>query len=317
MSRFAYGGQALIEGVMMRGRDAIAIAVRSPDGRIATESEALAGRVHGSRLAKLPFLRGLVVLYEQLVVGMNWLFRSAAVSVAETGYELGRGAIALTLGVALVVAIGLFFILPLLVAQGAAGKAPNIGFQLVEGALRVGLFLGYLLLVGRTRQTGRLFRYHGAEHMTIHALEAGEALTVENVRKHPTAHPRCGTEFLVVVLMISILVFALVGRGDLLFMIASRVILVPFIAAISYEVLRFNARHANHWFFRALAAPGIWVQMITTKQPDDGMIEVAIAALEAAMRADHEVVPTGSAEPVTEPMLLVIAQLRAAASKAG
>lgn len=317
MSRFAYGGQALIEGVMMRGRDVIAVAVRSPDGRIATESEALAGRVHGSRLAKLPFLRGLVVLYEQLVVGMNWLFRSAAVSVAETGYEFGRAAIVLTLGIALAVTIGLFFVLPLLVAQGAVGQAPNIGFQLVEGALRVGLFLGYLLLVGRTKQTGRLFRYHGAEHMTIHALEAGEALTVENVRQHPTAHPRCGTEFLVLVLMISILVFALVGRGDLPFMIASRVILVPFIAAISYEVLRFNARHAGHWLFRALAAPGLWVQMITTKQPDDGMIEVAIAALEAAMRADHEVVPAGSAEPVTEPMPLIIAQLRAAAEKAG
>lgn len=314
MSHFAYGGQALIEGVMMRGRDAIAMAVRSPDGRIAIESERLGGRAHGSRLASLPFLRGLVVLYEQLIVGMTWLYRSAAVSVAEAGYELGKRAIAFSLAIALAISVGLFFVLPLLVAQSAGAHQSNLGQQLLEGALRLVIFLGYLILVGRTKQMRRLFRYHGAEHMAIHALEAGEALTIANVHRHPTAHPRCGTEFLVIVLLLSVLAFALVGHGDLPFMIASRVVLVPVLAALSYEILRFNARHREHLLFRLLAAPGIWVQMITTKQPDDSMIEVAIAALSLALVADGETVPAGSLELATVPIPLVIAQLRAAAA---
>ena len=395
MARFSYGGQALIEGVLMRGRDVIAVALRHPDGRIVWADEKLAVGFRGTRWARLPFVRGLVVLYETLVVGTRWLVRSAGVAAAEDvdpwqpdqapepspapgvapepagmpaqgaarelaavpapargaapdalpargvapelaahpvtrehgadrtpsrppapatvdSADLGKGAVALMLGLTLVLGVGLFFFAPLLLATAIAGGQSSIVQRVVEGAIQVAIFLGYLLLIGRTADVRRTFQYHGAEHMTIHALEAGDPLTVEEVRKYPTAHPRCGTEFLVVVILVSIVVFSLVGRQAIPVMIASRVVLIPVIAGVSYELLRFGARHRESRAIRWLFEPGIWVQKITTKQPTDAMLEVAIVSIEQALLADGEALPAGSGLIGRTPLVLT-AEARPAA----
>jgi uncharacterized protein YqhQ len=303
MSRYSYGGQALIEGVMMRGRDAVAVALRHPDGRIVCQAERLDTGFHRNRVSRWPFVRGLVILYETLVVGTRWLMRSASLQVEDEGVELGRGSIAIMLLVTAAIGVGLFFLLPLAVATFAAGGNSNDLVQhVVEGLVRVGLFLGYLALLSRTPDISRVFAYHGAEHMTIHALEHGDPLRTEAIRKYPTAHPRCGTEFLVVVVLLSIFAFVLVGRGSPAFMVASRILLIPVIAAVGYELLRLGARHRSNPIVRVVMWPGILVQMITTKQPTDAMIEVAIVAVEEALRADGEPVPEGGLDLARDPM---------------
>ncbi|MFI5226480.1 MAG: DUF1385 domain-containing protein [Candidatus Limnocylindrales bacterium] len=305
MPAYSYGGQALIEGVMMRGRDAIAVALRHPDGRIVTATERLDSGFHGNRLSKLPLIRGLLVLYETLFVGTRWLVRSASVAASQEGIEIGRGAIALMLVLTLGIGIGVFFILPLFLASATAGNVQNgIVQHLLEGLIRVGLFIGYLLLIAQAGDVKRVFQYHGAEHMSIHALEAGDPLNVANVRRYPTAHQRCGTEFLVIVVILSIFAFSLVGRQDPIVMVLSRILLIPVIAAVGYELLRWGARHRKNPIVHALFLPGIWVQMITTRQPTDDMIEVAIVSLETALVADGESVPTGSGDFESEPMIL-------------
>ena len=297
MPSYTYGGQALIEGVLMRGRDAIAVALRHPDGHIVYATERLDSGFHGTRWSKWPFVRGLVVLYETLVVGTRWLIRSANVQAQEEGVELGKGSIVLMLGLTLLAGVGIFFLLPLLVASVTTANIENGLIQhLVEGLVRVGIFLGYLTLIGRAPDIARVFQYHGAEHMTIHALEAGDALTVAEVRKYPTAHQRCGTEFLVVVILLSIVAFSLVGRQEPLVMIGSRVLLIPVIASVGYEILRFGARNRSNPLVKVLLYPGLLVQMITTKRPSDDMIEVAIVSMEQALEADGESVPAGSAD---------------------
>jgi uncharacterized protein YqhQ len=296
--KFNYGGQALIEGVLMRGRDAIAVAFRHPDGDIVWESEPLRSGPHGWRLAKAPLVRGLVVLYETLVVGTRWLIRSANIQASADGVELGKGAVALMLGITLTLGIGLFFLLPLFIASATAGGVEEDWIQhVIEGLVRVAIFLGYLALISRMPDIRRVFEYHGAEHMTIHALEAGDPLTTDAVRKYPTAHPRCGTEFLVVVIILSIFAFSLVGRQTIEVMVASRLLLVPIIAAVGYEILRFGAKHRRNPIVKAIMAPGILVQMITTKRPTDDQIEVAIVSMQQALEADGEQVPTGSEAP--------------------
>jgi uncharacterized protein YqhQ len=301
MPRYSYGGQALIEGVLMRGRDAIAVAMRHPDGRIVYATERLDSGVHGTRWSKLPFVRGLVVLYETLFVGTRWLVRSATLQAAGTGeegdegVELGKGSIALMLLLTLVFAVGIFFLLPLLIASATTANIQNGLVQhLVEGLVRVGIFLAYLLLIARAEDVRRVFQYHGAEHMTIHALEAGDPLVVDEVRKYPTAHPRCGTEFLVVVIALSIIAFSLVGRQEPAVMIGSRILLIPVIAAVGYELLKWGAKHRANPIVRAIMYPGILVQMITTRQPSIDMIEVAIVSMEQALKADGERLPLGS-----------------------
>jgi uncharacterized protein YqhQ len=305
MPRYTYGGQALIEGVLMRGRDAIAVALRHPDGRIVWASERLDSGFHGSRWSKLPFLRGLVVLYETLIVGTRWLVRSAGVAASQEGVDFGRGPIAIMLGVTLLAGVGIFFLLPLLVASAATGGVQSdLAQHLVEGGIRVGLFLGYLVLIAQMPDIRRVFQYHGAEHMTIHALEAGDPLVPEEIRKYPTAHPRCGTEFLVVVIALSIFAFALVGRQSPLVMVGSRIILIPVIAAVGYEILKFGAKYRGNAIVRAIMYPGILVQKITTRQPSADMIEVAIVSMEQALKADGEPLPAGSGTLPRDTMLL-------------
>ncbi len=314
MPTFTYGGQALIEGVLMRGRDAIAVALRHPEGHIVYATERLDSGFHGTRWSKWPLVRGLVVLYETLVVGTRWLIRSANVQAQEEGVELGKGSVILMLALTLVAGVGIFFLLPLLVASVTTGNVENGLVQhFVEGLIRVGIFLGYLALIARAPDIARVFQYHGAEHMTIHALEAGDPLTVAKVRQYPTAHQRCGTEFLVVVILLSIIAFSLVGRQEPLVMVGSRVLLIPVIASVGYEILRFGARHRANRFVKVLLYPGLLVQMITTKQPTDDMIEVAIVSMEQALEADGERVPAGSGDFPREPMVFGTAPGAAAA----
>lgn len=381
MARFQYGGQALIEGVLMRGRNALAVALRHPDGEIVWATERLDLGLRARRAMKLPLIRGLVLLYDTLVTGTRWLVRSATIQAlaleeaearkgggagssaasgstlagqsigsivgsivrspvvwltatessestesaaspeqATTSYSgpdasgppsnaeqgLGKG-YAVAVGGMLIVTfafgIGIFFLLPLFLAQATVGRVnQGIWYQLTEGAIRVAIFIGYLMLIARAPDVRRTFQYHGAEHMSIHTFEAGDPLTVEAARRYPTAHPRCGTEFLVVVLIVSIVAFALVGSLPPLWLVLSRVILVPVIAAVSYEILQFGARHRQYALVRALWSPGIWVQSITTKQPTDDMVEVAIVSLERALVADGVGIPAGSIDPPSRPM---------------
>jgi uncharacterized protein YqhQ len=305
MARFSYGGQALIEGVLMRGRDAIAVAFRHPDGHIVWASESLAKGPHAWRFAKTPFVRGLIVLYETLIVGTRWLVRSANIQASAEGIELGRGSVAIMLGLTLVVGVGVFFLLPLALAALTTSKADSGWVQhLTEGLIRVGLFMGYLALIARAPDIRRVFEYHGAEHMTIHALEADDPLTTDAIRKYPTAHPRCGTEFLVVVVALSIVAFSLIGHQPLAVSVVSRIVLIPVIASVGYELLKLGARFRANPIVRAVMYPGILVQKITTRQPTDEMIEVAIVSMEQALIADGEPVPAGSQELIAEPMLL-------------
>jgi uncharacterized protein YqhQ len=308
MPTYTYGGQALIEGVLMRGRDAVAVALRHPDGHIVYATERLDSGFHGTRWSKLPFIRGLVVLYETLVMGTRWLIRSANVQASEEGVELGKGSVALMLGLTLVAGVGVFFLLPLFIASVTTANVENDFAQhLVEGLVRVAIFLGYLVVIGRSPDIRRVFQYHGAEHMTIHALEGGDPLTVDKVRKYPTAHQRCGTEFLVIVILLSIVAFSLVGKHDPLTMILSRIVLIPVIASVGYEILKFGAKHRGNPIVKVLLYPGLLVQMITTKQPSDDMIEVAIVSMEQALVADGESVPTGSGDFERSPMRFDVA----------
>jgi uncharacterized protein YqhQ len=299
----------------MRGRDAVAVAMRHPDGSIVTATEGLDSPLHRSRYGRLPFVRGLIVLYDTLVVGFRWLTRSANVAASGQGVELGRGSMAIMVVVALGLGVGIFLLLPLLLAQltirgplaGAlapiSGGSPIVE-HLLEGVLRLAIFVGYLLIISRAPDVRRVFRYHGAEHMTIHALEHGDPLTPEAIRRYPTAHPRCGTEFILVVVVVSIFAFSLLAGQSLVVSIAGRVAFIPVIAAVSYELLRFGARHRSNPVVRAIFMPGIWLQLITTRQPDEGMIDVAIVSMEKALVADGEVVPPGSAVPASRPFVL-------------
>jgi len=308
--RFAYGGQALMEGVYMRGKDAIGVAVRGPDGQIFAGQEPLNSILHRNRFARAPLFRGIVVLYETLVIGTKWLMRSGSLAAAGEGVAFGGGAIALTMLFTIGLAVGLFVLMPLLVAQGGVSLIfgdveSGLGLFLVhilEGLVRVALFVGYLALVSRSAEIGRVFQYHGAEHMTIHALEHDRPLTVDHIREYPTAHPRCGTEFLVIFIIVSILLFSLLAGVELWVAILGRILLVPVIAAVSYEVLKFGAARREQGFWKWLFMPGIWIQKITTKQPDDSMIEIAICAMQEGLAANGETAPAGSWDPSREPI---------------
>src|SRR5215210_4334130 len=234
MARADFGGQALLEGVLMRGRGSIAVALRHPDGSIVATTERLDSLLHRSRFARTPFFRGLVVLYETLVVGTRWLMRSGSVQAQGTGQEMGRGMIAVTLLLTIGLAVGLFVLLPLFLANATTratiGPDQALLDHLLEGVFRVFIFIGYLLVVSRSADIRRVFQYHGAEHMTIHALEREDPLDIEHVRQYPTAHQRCGTEFLVIFIILSIIMFSLLAGQSLVVGIVGRILLIPVIA---------------------------------------------------------------------------------------
>ena len=299
----AYGGQALIDGILMRGPSHIGVALRAVDGGIAVMSERIATGPIRRRLTHIPILRGAIVLWETLALGSRWLLRSADVSAGDEERSTGgTGSMVVTLGVTLLLAVAIFNVLPAITASAivhALGLTELLVERAIDGLLQVGILLGYLAAVGRSSDVDRTYRYHGAEHRAIHALENGDALTRSALSRWPTAHPRCGTEFLVVVILVSIVSFSLVGRLDPIPTAISRLAGIPLVAGLAYEVLRLLGRYRTNVIARTLAAPGIAVQRITTRKPDEGMHDIAIAALTAAIEAEGGVVPSGSERPTT------------------
>jgi uncharacterized protein YqhQ len=232
-------------------------------------------------------LRGVIVLAETLILGMKALTYSANVAAEAEGLEIGKGAIAGMLAVSLAFGVGVFFLLPVLASTPLEGRLGNdLVSNIAEGAMRLGLFVGYVYLIGRMKEIRRVFMYHGAEHMTVHAQEHGDPLTIEEVRKYSAAHPRCGTAFLLVVMVIAVVAFVMVPRDPFWWLIASRVIFIPIIAALAYELIRLSGRHAANPLVRLITGPSLALQSLTTRQPEDDQIEVAIDAMRQALEAD-------------------------------
>lgn len=284
-----YGGQAVIEGVMMRGANSFAIAVRAPDQKIVIQQDKL-DRVYRSLLFKLPFIRGLILLWDALVLGTKALVFSANIQAEEEEEQLDGFGVITAIGLSLAIWLGVFFLLP----AGAAYLLQNwIGVpptwvNIVEGLIRLSLLIGYLWFIGRMPEIDRVFSYHGAEHMTINAFEAGQDLSVENVRRQSRQHPRCGTAFILTVVVLSVLLFGIIGPLPLGTRLISRIVLVPFLASVSYEYIRLTARWMHTSLGRWMAAPNLWLQNLTTKSPSDEMLEVAIAAFHAMQTSEAE-----------------------------
>jgi len=292
--KFHYGGQAVMEGVMIRGQKTVATAVRRPNGELTIRNKALSS-IYTGWVRKAPFIRGVIVLLEAMVLGISNLIYSANVALEEEEEKISGGSIWLILLLSLVFAVGLFFLSPLFLTKLLDSYiSSSLVFHLVEGGIRLVIFLGYLWLISLLPDIKRVFAYHGAEHKTINAYEDGAPLEAEAIGKYSTAHARCGTAFLLVVLIIAILVFALIGRQDVWLMVLSRVLLLPVIASLGYEVTQFGARHLKNGFVRAMMAPGLWLQRLTTREPDDRQVEIAIAALESVLASDREAAQASS-----------------------
>ncbi len=295
---FNYGGQAVIEGVMMRGSKALAVAVRNPEGEIVVHTEPLNEKVYGGRLAKTPFVRGLTLLWDALGLGIKALLFSAEVALEEENKTDGEpskvfegatqwGTVLLSLSFSIL----LFFVLPTFVAHQAAvwlhlGESQVVE-NLIEGLVRLVLLVGYIWGIGLMPDIKRLYGYHGAEHKTINAYEAGAELTPESVAKFSLEHPRCGTAFLLTLVIISILIYSVLPPLGLLLRIVSRIVLLPVIAGIAYEFLRFTAAHQDNAFIRLITKPNLALQHLTTREPDRGMIEAGIAALEQVLAFEY------------------------------
>ena len=276
------GGQAVLEGVMMRGPQAWAVAVRRPDGVIEAARHPLPRLSSRSRLAKIPLIRGVMVLGESLSLGFRALSWSAQKAAGEEEEEMSKGQIAGSMAIALVFFAGLFIIAPAAAARALTDDR-SFFYAAVEGVVQLAIFLGYLWLLGRSKEISRVFAFHGAEHMAIHAYEAGDPLSVERVEKYPPEHPRCGTSFLLLVMILAILIFGLLGRLPWPLLIASRVVGIPVIAGISYELLKLSGANQDNIFGRFMAAPGLWLQKLTTRYPGPDQIEVAVASLLSAL----------------------------------
>ncbi|HUS84445.1 MAG TPA: DUF1385 domain-containing protein [Anaerolineales bacterium] len=283
-----YGGQAVIEGVMMRGRKTCAVAVRAPDKSIQVEMQPL-GSLYQSRLMQTPFIRGLFVLWDALVLGMRALTFSANMQ-SEEDEQLDGLAITMSLVFSLVIGVGLFFLLP----TGAAyllerflNWAPFCS-NAVEGLIRLLLLIGYIWAIGFIPDIRRVYGYHGAEHKTINAFEAGAPLEVDQIQSFPKEHPRCGTAFLLTVVVFSILLFSAIGPLSLIPRLLSRILLLPLLASLAYEYIRFSSKLLRFTWAKPLVAPNLWLQRLTTREPDTDMIEVAITAFNA-MRVEERI----------------------------
>lgn len=287
-TKFSYGGQAVIEGVMIRGRKAVVTAVRRPNDEVITDNRPLSS-IYTGRVRKTPLLRGIIILIEAMVLGISSLLYSANVSLEEEEEEITGKAVWLMIAVAILLAVVLFLIIPLFLTRLINPYiSSSLVFHLIEGAIRLVIFIAYLKLVGLLPDIKRIFTYHGAEHKTVNAYEQGAPLEVAAVKEHSKAHVRCGTSFLFVVLLIAIMVFALVGRPSLWLMILSRVLLMPVIAALGYEFIHFGANHVQNPLVKAVMLPGLWLQGMTTREPGDDQIEVALVALKKAIEIDAE-----------------------------
>ena len=315
MSEFYYGGQAVLEGVMMRGRKHAAVAVRNPKGEIVVHEEPLTAAVYTKPWAKWPFVRGISMLWDALVLGTRALLWSADVAMSEEEEEVkftGPAAWT-TVAVSLAISIAIFILLPAAVAKWIETQfgLPALTGAFVEGLLRLALFVLYLVLIGRMPDIRRVFQYHGAEHKTINAYEAGAPLVPERVAEYSVQHPRCGTSFLLIVLVFSMILFAplnfnfVEGPLSVVLRLLSRLLLIPVVAGISYEFLRFSARNLSNPVVRLLIAPGLALQRLTTREPDLTMLECAIAALAPVLAADGIEVDQPAGRPATrEPEIL-------------
>jgi len=291
---FNYGGQALIEGVMMRGSHTMAVALRHPEGNIVVETEPLNEALYRGPLSRIPFLRGLVTLWDALGLGMKALMMSADVAAGEEisfsgPASWGTGLVGIGLG------LGLFMLLPSFLIGLLAPYIPAEWLSsLLEGVVRLLLIVGYIWGIGYLPDIQRVFAYHGAEHKTINAYEGGAELTVDGVRPFPKAHTRCGTAFLLTLVVLTVLIFAPFNLPSLAWRMASRLLLLPVITGISYEFIRWTARFSDRPWMQVLVAPNLALQQLTTREPDDGMLEVAIASLKAVLKSES--VDTGETE---------------------
>ena len=292
MSKINIGGQAVIEGVLMRAPRSLAIAVRRPTGDIVVKKEEVIPLSERFPVVKLPVVRGAVALFSSLITGikaLNFSANEAMVEEEKEGddkQELSSWAMAGTMAVAFGFGILLFFILPLYLTKLLTPLigSSNIVFNLVDGVIRVGVFLLYIFAISRMNDIQRVFQYHGAEHKSIFAFEAGDELTVENVRKYSCLHPRCGTSFLLIVMLVSIVVFSLIPKLWPFYLKAgSRIVLLPLIAGLSYELLKWSAKNDQSPIVKLLIAPGLGLQRLTTREPDDSQLEVAIRSMEEAL----------------------------------
>lgn len=280
------GGQAVLEGVMMRAPTAWAVAVRKPDGEIEAQRHELPRLSSRSKWAKVPFIRGVLVLGESLTLGFRALSWSAQKSIGEDEEELSRLEIVGSLTLAMVLFAGLFIVLPAAAANLVASES-DTAFVVLEAVIRLALFVAYIWALGRSKEIRRVFQYHGAEHMSIHAYENGQPLSVESVKRYRPEHPRCGTSFLLIVILLAIVVFTFVGRPSWPWLVGSRILGIPVIAGMSYELLRWSGTHGGERVAAILAAPGLWLQRLTTGVPEEPMIEVAVTSLLSALDAER------------------------------
>ncbi|HLF25865.1 MAG TPA: DUF1385 domain-containing protein [Anaerolineae bacterium] len=293
--KFNYGGQAVIEGVMMRGSKTMAVAVRNPQHEIVLHTQPLNQKLYGTRMMRIPFLRGLTLLWDALGLGMRSLMYSADVALGEEDVKFSGPVAWGTILISLAFGLGLFILLPKGVTALFENRITPLVSALIEGAVRLALFVGYIWLIGKMNDIRRVFGYHGAEHKTINAYEAGAELTVESVQRFPLSHPRCGTAFLLTVVVLSIFFFAPLNTLNLPLLVSllSRIVLIPLVAMVAYEYIRFSARHLNHPLIRAIIVPNLALQSLTTRQPDDTMVEVAITAFKRVLESEK----AGAPEP--------------------
>ena len=295
-SNAAIGGQAVLEGVMMRGPSAWALAVRKPNGEIAEVNRPVQSVMARHWFFRLPVIRGMIALGESLAIGFRALAISANYAAQEEGdegeveTELSRGALIFAFAIAIGFALMLFKVTPALITSWLPIDTTG-WFVLVEGLIRVSLFIGYLLIISLLPDLRRVFEYHAAEHKVINAYEAGEEFVPERVQRFSLIHPRCGTAFLLWVMVIAIFVFAFLGRPPLPWLIASRILLLPVIAGLAYELIRFAGKHTDNRVLMALLAPGLWLQRLTTRQPSLDQLEVSISALKEVLLVEGRLSP--------------------------
>lgn len=293
-----YGGQALIEGVMMRGQYAVAAAVRAPDGNIVVHTEPLSG-IYTSRWIKVPFVRGLVALWDALGLGMRFLTLSANLQTGEEEKLEGKD-LAFTMGLSLLIGVAIFFAAPAIIGQLSERYLQFSAFasNILEGLIRLAAILGYMWSIGKIPEIARVFAYHGAEHKTINAYEAHGDLTPENVLNYSLEHPRCGTAFLLTLVVFSIIIFAALGPLSAFWRIVSRILLIPVLAGVAYEYIRWTARHLDNAWVRWLVKPNLALQHLTTREPDAAIAEVAITAFNAMLEQEQLLAARAMQTPV-------------------
>jgi uncharacterized protein YqhQ len=287
--KFSYGGQAVIEGVMMRGQRTMAIAVRSNDHSIVLDEQTLHPVADRYPFLRWPIIRGAVSLVETLVISIKALNYSASVFAEDEGEELGTKELVLTMGLALLLTVGIFIALPAFLLRFVqAHVQSNVLLNLVEGAIKISLFVAYIAVISLMADIKRVFQYHGAEHKTINCYENGEELTVSNVRKHSPIHARCGTNFILIVFFVSVFIFSFFGRPPFLTRVLVHLAIFPLVAGLSYEVIKVAGRKDASLLVRFIAKPGLLLQKLTTREPEDDQIEVAICSLKSVLKQDAE-----------------------------